>query len=223
MAQETVLHAYACPRSRKHAVCTTVPPPPHPVCLRLCQQHTPPSSCTATSATNAPHCCFHTPAFPTAVRFTWGCPQPVECSYGIQANVRLSTPLCHPQPSPQPHTPHHYAREFRPQPCPLLRSDMGTGKPVIMWSRVRLGTGTGSGLLYPGNTVPFSTVSRVCTSTKLPVTHVTSKLPDHHHHSTPNHRREQLLAGWKRGARMASKQPQLPQHGPNDVNHRLGL
>jgi hypothetical protein len=41
--------------------------------------------------------------------------------------------------------------------------------------------------------------------------------------STPNHRRERLLAGWKRGARTVSKQPQRPQHGPNDVNHRLGL
>jgi hypothetical protein len=103
----------------------------------------------------------------------------------------------------------------------LLRSDMGTGKPVIMWSWVRSGMGTGSGLLYLGNTVPFSTVSWVCT-TKLPVT---SKLhnPDHHHHSTPNHRREQLLAGWKQGVRTASKQPQLPQHGPNDMNRRLGL
>jgi len=102
---------------------------------------------------------------------------------------------------------------------PVIRSDTGTGKPVIMWSRVRSGTGTGSGLPYPGNTVPFSTVSRVCT-TRLP-----SKLhnPDHHHHSTPNHRREQLLAGWKRGARTASRQPQPLQHGPNDTNRRLGL
>jgi hypothetical protein len=106
-----------------------------------------------------------------------------------------------------------------------LRSDTGTGKPVIMWSRVCSGTGMGSRLPYPGTTIPFSTVSRVCMSTKLPVTHITSKLhnPDHHHHSTPNHRREQLLVGWKQGARTVSKQPQPPQHGPNDTNRRLGL
>jgi gag-polypeptide of LTR copia-type len=43
-----------------------------------------------------------------------------------------------------------------------LGYDMGMGKPVIMWSQVCSGMGTGSGLPYPGNTVPFSTVLRVC-------------------------------------------------------------
>src|ERR1700733_16320326 len=41
--------------------------------------------------------------------------------------------------------------------------------------------------------------------------------------STPNHHREQLLAGWKQGARTMSKQPQRPQHGPNDNSRCLGL
>jgi hypothetical protein len=38
-----------------------------------------------------------------------------------------------------------------------------------------------------------------------------------------NHCCEQLLMGWKRGASMVSKQPQWPQHSPNDANCHLGL
>ena len=33
---------------------------------------------------------------------------------------------------------------------------------MIMWSRVCSGMGTGSGLPYPGNTIPFSMVLQVC-------------------------------------------------------------
>src|ERR1700730_7977946 len=41
---------------------------------------------------------------------------------------------------------------------PCLRSDMGTGNTVCFRSQVYRGMGTGMGLPYPGNTVPFSTV-----------------------------------------------------------------
>jgi len=33
---------------------------------------------------------------------------------------------------------------------------MGMGNTVIMWSQVCLGMGTGSGMLYLGETIPFS-------------------------------------------------------------------
>jgi hypothetical protein len=43
-----------------------------------------------------------------------------------------------------------------------VRSDTGTGNTVIIRSWVCTGMGTGMGLPYPGNTIPFSTVLRVC-------------------------------------------------------------
>jgi hypothetical protein len=39
---------------------------------------------------------------------------------------------------------------------------MGTGNTVIIRSRVHMGMGTGMGLPYPGNTIPFSMVLWVC-------------------------------------------------------------
>ena len=51
---------------------------------------------------------------------------------------------------------------MRLQSGKLLRHDTGTGNTVIMWSRVPSGTGTGSGSPYPSNTIPISTVLRVC-------------------------------------------------------------
>jgi hypothetical protein len=44
----------------------------------------------------------------------------------------------------------------------VIRCDTGTGNTVSFRSRVCSGTGTGAGLLYPSNTVPFSTVLWVC-------------------------------------------------------------
>jgi hypothetical protein len=45
---------------------------------------------------------------------------------------------------------------------------------------------------------------------------------DHHHSSTPNRRREQLLAGWKRGATTTARgrRPHL-QHPPNHRREQL--
>ena len=48
------------------------------------------------------------------------------------------------------------------QAASSVRHDTGTGNTVIMWSRVPSGTGTGSGSPYPSNTIPISTVLRVC-------------------------------------------------------------
>jgi hypothetical protein len=48
------------------------------------------------------------------------------------------------------------------RPLSVLRHDMGMGNTMCIWKQVCSGTGTGSRLLYLGNTVPFSTVLQVC-------------------------------------------------------------
>jgi hypothetical protein len=101
-----------------------------------------------------------------------------------------------------------------------LRCDMGTGNTVTIWSRVCSGMGMGLALPNPCDTIPVPMVLRVCTG--IPVPNFRSGEWSYdlvylllnytiHHHDTANHRREQLLAGWKRGARTASKQPQRPK------------
>jgi hypothetical protein len=49
------------------------------------------------------------------------------------------------------------------------RHDTGTGKPVIMWSWVCSGTGTGLDFGTRGNTIPLSTGLRVPTAGHVPI------------------------------------------------------
>jgi len=131
----------------------------------------------------------------------------------------------------------HNDDEYQQQWHQWLGNDTGTGNTLTIWSRVCMGMGTGLSLPNPHNTVPVSTVSWVfrlptfrsgewsydlVDSLTLTTQHFETTPTTHHHHSTPNHCREKLLTGWKQGARMASKQPQWPQDGPNDMNYCLG-
>ena len=68
-----------------------------------------------------------------------------------------------------------------------LRHDTGMGKPMIMWSQVCSGTGTGSRLPYPGKTVPFSTGLQVSgyknsSQVRNHMIHLKLMLDDNHHH-----------------------------------------
>ena len=105
------------------------------------------------------------------------------------------------------------------QSMSLLRHDMGMGNTVTIWSQVCSGMGMGLALPNPCNTVPVPTVLRV--GMGIPVLtfqsgewsydHVYSLTTVLNYHNTTNHCREQLLAGWKRGVRTVSEQPQRPK------------